>query len=478
MIRGDERRLSLLLLMATLVVGASVTVRTASGTPLYSAREGRACDNCHLTPNAWVNPPLAERKCTMSCVSCHVDPAGGGLRNASGRFFGRSTLPMIATGPRPTMDWDRGAFGFGRHDKVTSYTDVLPLGPTTLAAARDSTWAVHDFWARGTPAVAPSRFSLFPGRYGDLRSDPLFRFGWDFRLATVASQGAVFFPMQADLEAAFQPVEHLTLLAAVGARGRTRGFTETVDGPGSPYLRQAYLLLHEAPYQSYLKAGRFVPNYGLRLDNHTAFIRRGLDIDDALPEARVSGIEIGANPNYPVVNASWFRLKRSGTAPDAFDPVDFDRGHGYSVNVGYREMGWAIGASRLARRRPLDEGGNSTATGAYVMFNPWKYNRGLPLTWQAEFDHLRRQRLSGRETTGLFLYQELDFLLGNGVNLLAVQEWQDPDREVRDDETTRISAGVQVTPIPGITLDGRIRGLLPAGGSAGADFFFQVHFWN
>lgn len=473
---GNPLPLFLVVLMVAL--GGQAVVDSARGTPLYSAREGRTCDNCHVTPNRWENPPLADRKCTMSCASCHVDPAGGGLRNASGRFFGRATLPMVATGPRPTMDWDRGAFGFGRHDRMTSYTDLLPLGPNDHAAARDSAWAVHDLWALGTPAGSPSRYSLFPGRYGDLRADPLFRFGWDFRAATLVSQGAVVFPMQADLQAALQPVEHLTLLAAVGARGRTRGFAESLDRPGSPYLRQAFLLLHEAPYQSYLKAGRFVPNFGLRLDNHTAFIRRGLDIDDGLPEARVTGVEIGANPNYPVINASWFRLKSSGVAPDAFDPFDFDRGHGYSVNLGYREMGWAVGASWMARRRPLGEGGDATATGGYVMLNPWKYRRGLPLTWQAEFDHLRRQRASGRETTGLFFYQELDYLLGNGVNLLAVHEWQDPDREVRDDEAVRISAGAQVTPIPGITVDGRIRGLLPAGGRAGADFFLQLHFWN
>lgn len=478
MIRGAAFRWPHWLLALMILVGFGVAPDPARGTPLYSAREGRACDNCHLTPNSWVNPPLPERKCTMSCASCHVDPGGGGLRNASGRFFGRATLPMIATSPRPTMDWDRGAFGFGRHDRVTTYNDSLPLGPIDHAEALGPAWAARDLWARGRPLGAPSTYSLLPGRYGTLRSDPLFRLGWDLRMASLVSQGALVFPMQADLQAALQPVEHLTFLAAVGARGRSRGLGETVDRPGSPYLRQAFVLLHEAPYQSYLKAGRFVPTYGLRLDNHTAYIRRGLDLDDGLPEARVSGVEIGANPNYPVLNVAWFRLKRAGTAPDAFDPFDFDRGHGYALNLGYREMGWAAGVSHLARRRPLDEGGNATATGGYLMFNPWKYRRGLPLTWQAEFDHLRRQRPSGRETSGFFFYQELDFLLGNGVNLLAVHEWQDPDREVRDDESIRLSGGVQVTPLPGITLDGRIRGLLPSEGRAGADVFLQLHLWN
>jgi hypothetical protein len=60
----------------------------------------------------------------------------------------------------------------------------------------------------------------------------------------------------------------------------------------------------------------------------------------------------------------------------------------------------------------------------------------------------------------------------------VTQEWEDPDREIVDDEALRVGLGAQLTPIPGITLDGRVRGMVPAGGSSGADFIFQVHFWN
>ena len=93
----------------------------AQATTMYAARSARTCDNCHVTPNKWENPPLPERKCNMSCQSCHVDPAGGGMRNASGRFFGQSTLAMIATSPRPTDDWDRNAPRIGRRDRATTY---------------------------------------------------------------------------------------------------------------------------------------------------------------------------------------------------------------------------------------------------------------------------------------------------------------------------------------------------------------------
>jgi len=115
----------------------------------------------------------------MSCQSCHVDPAGGGLRNSVGRFYGRSTLPMIATSPRPTQDWDREFIGpLYRKDRATSYTDSLPPSPATLEESRDPKYAPRDFWAWGEPIGGTSRYSLFQGRMGRLNADPLFRVGW------------------------------------------------------------------------------------------------------------------------------------------------------------------------------------------------------------------------------------------------------------------------------------------------------------
>ena len=73
--------------------------------PLYTAREGRTCDNCHTLPNTWKNPEeIKDRKCTMSCSVCHIDPSGGGLRNVSGRFYGQSTLPGLLASHRGYKD--------------------------------------------------------------------------------------------------------------------------------------------------------------------------------------------------------------------------------------------------------------------------------------------------------------------------------------------------------------------------------------
>lgn len=446
-------------------------------TPMYAAREGRACDNCHVSPNKWENPKLANRKCSMACQTCHVDPAGGGMRTVTGHFFGRATLPMIAISPRPTADWDRNLPPLGRRDRATSYNSNLPYGPATLEASRAYQDSIHDLGAWGTPR-GETVHEPFQGRYRELRADPLLRIGSDIRVAALFSKSTLAFPMQFDVNAMVHPVHHAAALVNVGARGQSSGYSATIDDSHTPYFRELFVMTSEWPYQVYAKAGRFVPSYGLRLDDHTNRIRREFELDGSLPESRVTGVELGAAPNYPFVQASWFRMNSKYTDPDAWDIFDLDDGWGAALNLGYRELGWSVGASALARRRPLDEGGDTDTYGVYGAFNPWFYRRNLPLTFQGEVDTGTYRRASGAQANHLVWYGEVDWLVWNGVNLLFAYDWDDPDRDVVDDHSGRYQFGVQLIPYPGVTLDTRVRALDVATATGdGADLFMQLHFW-
>jgi len=488
------------LLVACSVVGAlTLLTDLASGTPMYAARSGRACDTCHLDPGKWQNKDLADRQCTLACVSCHVDPAGGGLRNAGGRFYGKAVLPMVATEPRPTQDWDRELLGLGfltRKDSRTVYNDQFPRGPSTEEEGRDPQYAPHDIFALGGKPHEDGR-GLTQGRYMNLNADPLFRWGWDVRVAMLGSHSAygvrtLAFPMQFDLGMALHPVEHFTLLANVGARGRTKGLDAVFDDPSTPYLREAFLLVHELPYQAYVKAGRFTPAYGLRLDDHTNFFRTLYELDNSLPETRVTGVEVGAAANYPYVHASWFKQKAVGDTPDAWNIFDVDAPWGAALTAGYRELGWSAGGSFLHKERSTQDGGNRTVFGVNGALNLWHYSRSLPFTYLVEFDAGTRDRSANTTANQLSLYQELDWLAANGVNLLVGHNWEDPDRDVAFDEAQRLHFGIQIIPFSGVAIDARYRFLFPRQDADGfredygidpksadtRDFFIQLHLYN
>ncbi len=459
-----------------LALAAAALGRVAQALPQYSAQAGRTCDDCHILPD-WDTPKFASRKRNMSCQTCHVDPAGGGMRTTAGRYYGRATLAMIATSPRPMDDWDHNFPGLGRRDKATPYNDYMPVGPHNIAQAVAYRDSLHDKWAWGLPKGETPN-APFPGRYAKLNPDPILRIGADLRFATLISQSTLMFPMQFDIGTVFHPIHHATVLMNIGARGQSSGYSDTIDDSHSPYFRELFAMTSEWPYQAYAKAGRFVPSFGLRLDDHTTRTRREFELDGSLPDTRVLGVEVGAVASYPFVQASYFKLPSKYQEPDPWDIFDVGDGWGAALNTGWRDLGWSIGGSAMIRRRPLDQGGDTDTYGLYGSLNPWYYAQRIPLTLQGEIDFGTFQRISGVQADKLVWYGELDWRIWNGVNMLVAYDWTDPDRDVIDDQSGRYQFGGQLVIIPGVTLDGRVRFLdvTPPEGD-GTDFFMQMHIW-
>ena len=470
--------LALAAMVTAPVLATFVLTRSAQAVPQYSAQAGRTCDSCHILPGNWETPKVAHQKRNMSCGTCHIDPSGGGMRTTTGRYFGRSTLPMIAISPRPQDDWDRNLPGLGRRDKATPYNAALPEGPINIKQAPAYRDSIHDKWAWGMPkGITPD--TPFPGRHAGLNADPMFRVGGDFRFAFLFEKGKTFtFPMQVDVHSAVHPVHHATVLMNVGARGQSSGYSDTIDDSHTPYFRELFAMTNEWPYQAYAKAGRFVPAFGLKLDDHTTRTRREFELDTSLPETRVLGVEAGFVAAEPFFQASYFKMKSKFEVPDQWDIFDVDNGWGTAFNAGWRALGWSVGGSALMRRRSLDEGGNTDTYAVYGSLNPWYFWQHVPLTFQGEIDTGKAQRASGLEQHKLVMYGEADWMAWNGVTLLAAYDWADPDRDVVDDDSGRFQLGAQITVYPGVTLDSRFRFLTVATPDGnGTDFFTQLHLW-
>jgi len=479
-------------LAAALVVAALLpwppwATPPAEATPLYTTRSGRTCDNCHTDPTGWRNPKLAWRKCNLSCGVCHLSPTGGGLRTTSGRFYGQATLPMLAASHRPFKDWNR---------HVTRLVDW----------PKDRKNRIGDPAAGRVPG-APARMALDQDRYAGLNADPVLYGGIDMRLGlwfpVLGKAKALLFPMQLDLHLAIHPYHHITLLGTWGVLGKSQGAMATYGvgcRPEDPnadchsrardtffMVKDFYLMAHELPLAAYIRAGRFLPPFGLMFDDHTISTRRLFELDGGQLHARVTGVEIGLAPNYPYAHLAVFRPNHqdrfvedgSSVSPDELPPVLGVDGWGAALSAGWRDMGWHAGVSGMIRRREMNTGGDNESFAVSWGFNPWYYLEWLPLTYMGEVAAGTRQRPSGERTWQLAVVQELSYLPFNGLNMRLRWDHGERDTELAGDHYNRFTLGYDLYLLPGLGLSGMLRVQLNGGEEAEptGDYFMYLRGW-
>ncbi len=452
---------------------------TALALPQYAQRSGRTCANCHVSPTledpeGWENPELKDRKCTLHCESCHTDPMGGGQRNASGRYYAQSTAGMFHTQDRSYTDHDRELFGddamwkvqefLGEHADVEEGDRRIPSDEEEWAAGVGGDQRGGRL-AWGKPLGEPATMQLWDGRYDDLNADPMLSVGGDVRISYWTGTDRVF-PMQADLHTTFHPVHHLSLVSTISARGRSAG------GVYKPpiYNRRLYVMAHELPYMAWAKAGIFQPGFGQYLDDHTRYPRAMFEQDLDSSDDTVLGAEIGAAPNYPYLSASVFANDTSWL--DGGDP---DQGWGLALNGGLRELAWTATGHVMIKQRGAAGRGDLYAGGVTWALNPFAWSNQVPLTFTGEVSGGVRV-IEGKQTPMLAATTQMDWLLRNGVNARVTA-----DQAVSDFGSPllrqRYGLGLDLTPIPGITVSTTGRRSWEGAHAAGNDLMVTTHFY-
>jgi len=193
-------------------LGAGLLAPSRAGAmPLYASREGK------------------------TCIACHYDPNGGGMRNDFGFLYCKN-----------------------RHGLDTEQK-----------------------WANVTV---------------DPRLNDWVAIGVDTRLLYIASHTkdgpvlgtSTFFPMQGQLNVAVTPHDYLTVVMSRGITTDSNNFE----------ARELYGLIHELPHDLYAKLGRFRLPFGLRQDDHTSYVRSA-DFLPYNSQQDDAGIEVGAaGPTY------------------------------------------------------------------------------------------------------------------------------------------------------------------------------------
>ena len=192
-----------------------------------------------VATSARAEPYLAVRT-GAKCMTCHVNPTGGGKRTEYGAIYGSAVLPE------------------GRLEGASDAATATPGGrePSSVGTGK-----INDYFAVGGNA----RMNLDSANVPNQAST----------LAFALKSAQIYFD--------FQVVpERLSL------------YVDERIAPGNASSREAFALLWSKDKSAYVKAGRFFLPYGLRLEDDTAFIRQASGINFASSDNGVEGgLELG-----------------------------------------------------------------------------------------------------------------------------------------------------------------------------------------
>lgn len=230
-----------------------------------------------------------------------------------------------------------------------------------------------------------------------------------------------FFEMQSDLYLSATIAKKVLIYLNRGKAGRY----------------EAFGLATILPLNGYVKAGWFAPNFGLRIDDHTAFTReRTLFANGGGQDA---GIEVGVSPGMFTFTASVTNGATTDRDDNGFKAV-LARGDanlqmaGISLQVGgsYYNNAYSAGVTTLLGfHGTMSLGGNLTLLGEFVK---------------------KREYLNATLTKTLsnIMYVEADYVLTQGVDLKLGYEFYDPNTRFQTGTESRIVLGLEFFPLSGV----------------------------
>jgi hypothetical protein len=258
-----------------------------------------------------------------------------------------------------------------------------------------------------------------------------------------------FFQMQSSLYIAIQPDPRFTLYFD---RGQSNSYQSFALGYLLPTL--------------YLKAGRFVPSYGWKFDDHTMFVREELGL---MPPANS---DVGLEAGYSIGSIDIQAAVVNGNPGD--NPDNNTKVAGVVNAVGRHRVGpigGALGAAGYHRPSPARDYDTAGLYG-YLTFRRF--------TWVGEADLIRRQESGGPVVQGVASSHEFSYLLHRGLELKATYDFYDPDRDLASGSKSRWGGGAYFMPFAYLTFEALVRRIQYSDGLAyaGQDYtetFLQLH---
>ncbi len=245
---------------------------------------------------------------------------------------------------------------------------------------------------------------------------------------------------------------------------------------------EAYAVARILPNDSYLKAGSFSPNYGIRLDDHTAYTRGGdLGVITSAgqkkrgllygPQYIESGAEMGVYlSDFALLTAS----VGSSRSPQLFvtDPTYTTS---LQINRSVGDINLLIGGSAAVFRvNALDASFNSIFPQA-KMFGGFAGLSAGDFTVMGEYDIA--QNYVSRDTSASAIMIEASYQIYKGVDAVVRYDRFDPSVDAADDDISRFVFGFEFHPYSFIEIKPQYRLQLENPSVKNDALVIQFHFW-
>ena len=205
-------------------------------------------------------------------------------------------------------------------------------------------------------------------------------------------------------------------------------YIDQTVGPDRAIAREAFGMVKRLPGESYVKAGKFLLPYGLRLQDDAEYVRERTGFSYYTPD---QGVEVGVEPG-PLALAVALTNGTAGTAEN-------DNGKQLTSSAAFVFRQFRLGASGSI---------NDAADNARAAVGGFGGVSVGPLVLMGEVDYVRDKPAQGDTVRQLIAYGEADWLLIRGLNAKVTYGWLDPNMDIAENERIRARFGLEFFPTP------------------------------